>query len=155
MCQNLSYSVWKLNGKIEVVQSMIVKETDLISEKWTNWTPNFTWNLTTPSTNSHSMKRFSSLNTLQSAAHFIRPHGINYHQLQSCLKKTDAEYGNFMYNLHSWGPSGRTVLKHLLTVSLGTKRSWMRKVKLWLNSVLKVGWDLPLSHCISHLLNDQ
>lgn len=55
-----------------------------------------------------------------------------------CLK-TDAKYGNFTYNLYSWGPSCRTVLKNLFAVSLGTKRSWMRKVKLWLNSVLKTG----------------
>jgi len=86
-CQNLSYSVWKLNGKKEEVQSMIVKKTGLISEKRTNWIPNFTWNLTTPSTNSHSMKRFSSLNMLQSAVHFIWPHGINFHQLQSFWRK--------------------------------------------------------------------
>jgi len=86
---------------------MIVKKTGLISEKWTNWIPHFTCNLTTPSTNSHSTK---SLNMWQSAVHFIRPHGINYHQLQSFLKKTDAEYGNFMYSLYSWGSSCRTVL---------------------------------------------
>jgi len=154
MCQNLSYSVWKLNGKTEEVQSTIVKKTGLISEKWTNWIPNFTWNLTTPSTNSHSMKRFSSLNMLQSAVHFIRPHGINHHQLQSFFKKIDAKYGNFTYNLYFWGQSSRKVLKHLLAVNLGTKHSWMRKVKLRLNSVLKSGFRFTIV-TLCHLLNDQ
>ena len=65
MCQNLSYSAGKLNGKIEEVQWTIVKKTGLISEIWTNRTPNFTRNLTKSSTNSQSIKRYSSLNMLQ------------------------------------------------------------------------------------------